>query len=148
MQLLNLWSHCFLCKDLYELANPAEWGITTTFARKHSATTKSEYCGWVFAYLFYLIILDLVKNNITFEFPMTGNADACLYVKCFQDEEFTRLYGKGKFEGIDFLSSEYKGYQIIYQWRKGKRIREKPIYVNGKLKRWFYSKINAGMKYY
>ena len=62
-----------------------------------------------------LVLLDIIKNNITFEFPMTGGYSASIYVKCFQDEDFRKLYSGGKFLGIDFIASEFKGYQIFYQ---------------------------------
>ena len=35
MQILNLWTHCFLSKDLYELANTSEWGVTKKLAEKY-----------------------------------------------------------------------------------------------------------------
>ncbi|MBO7692835.1 MAG: hypothetical protein J6T10_09430 [Methanobrevibacter sp.] len=46
---------------------------------------------------------------------MTGGYSASIYVKCFQDDDFRRLYAGGKFLGIDFIASEFKGYQMFYQ---------------------------------
>lgn len=140
--------YCFTAKDLYETTNPSKWNVTDVLAQEHGHRDRYTLCGYVLVYFFYLVLLDIIKNNITFEFPMTGGYSASIYVKCFQDEDFRKLYSGGKFLGIDFIASEFKGYQIFYQWRCHNKIREKPIYINNKLKRWFYSQINNGKQYY
>lgn len=140
--------YCFTAKELYETTNPSKWNITDSFVQSHGHRDRYTFCGYVLVYFFYLVFLDIIKNNITFEFPMTGGYSASIYVKCFQDEDFRRLYSGGKFLGIDFIASEFKGYQMFYQWRCHNRIKEKPIYINNKLKHWFYTQINNGKQYY
>ena len=140
--------YCFTAPELYETINPAKWNVTETFARKNGYDSRYILCGYVLVYFFYLVFLDIIKNNVTFEFPMTGGYSASIYVKCFQDEEFMRLYAGGKFLGIDFIASEFKGYQLFYQWRAYKKIREKPIYISNNLKDWFYDQINRGKQYF
>jgi len=140
--------YCFTSNDLYETINPSKWNVTTATAEKSKYSTNRQFCAAVLAYFFYLVFLDIIAHNVTFEFPLTGGHSANIYVKCFQDEEFYNLYAKGKFRGIDFLKSEFKGYQLYFQWRSYNKIREKPIYLGYKLTKWFYSKINQGKQYY
>lgn len=140
--------YAFTAKELYEATNPSKWNVTDVLAQSHGHRDRYTLCGYVLVYLFYLIFLDIIKNNVTFEFPMTGGYGASIYVKCFQDDDFKRLYAGGKFLGIDFIASEFKGYQIFYQWRCYNRIKEKPIYINNKLKNWFYANVNQGKQYY
>lgn len=140
--------YCFTAKELYETTNPSKWNVTDRFAYSHNICDKRTLCGYVLVYFFYLVFLDIIENNITFEFPMLGAKQGRLYVKCYQDEEFQRLYAGGSFLGIDFLKSEFKGYRITYQWRYKKAFREKPIYISNNIKNWFYSKINQGKQYY
>lgn len=140
--------YCFTARELYENINPSKWNVTDVLANAHGHRDRYTLCGYVLVYLFYLVFLDIIKNNITFEFPMTGNYSASIYVKCFDNEDFYKLYAGGKFLGIDFIASEFKGYQIYYQWRYRDKIREKPIYINNKLKYWFYDQINKGKQYY
>lgn len=140
--------YCFFARELYETTNPSKWNVTETIAQKYNYESRWHLCGSVLVYFFYLVILDIIKNNITFEFPMTGNYSASLYVKCFQDDEFKKLYSWGKFLGIDFIASEFKGYQIFYQWRCYNKIREKPLYITHNIRNWFYSQINNGKQYY
>ena len=44
---------------------------------------------------------------------------AQLSVKCFADEVFQKQYAMGRFNGIDFLQSNFKGYQIYMFYKKG-----------------------------
>lgn len=142
-------SYCFTTKELYQDTNPSKWNITNRFAQKHGAIDRFIFCGYVLVYFFYLVFLDMIENNITFEFPRVGTRYATMYIKCFQDEEFRRLYSGGAFLGIDFLKSEFKGYHIIYRWQNGKNyFKEKPVYISHNIKNWFYSKINQGKQYY
>jgi hypothetical protein len=50
--------------------------------------------------------------------------------------------------GIDFLNSNFKGYQIYFQYKYRGGWREKPIYINQKMKDMFYENINNGKQYY
>ena len=140
--------YCFNTRELYDPINPAKWNITMDFAKEQGFSSHRSLCGHVLCYLLYLIILDIIENNVTFELPLVGNKEARIYVKCFQDDDFMRMYAGGKFLGIDFIASEYKGYQIHYQWKRGHFYKEKPIYISHTIKDWFYYKINKGKQYY
>lgn len=152
MDLRKIWhffGHAFTCKDLYRYVNPLKWNIPLHFYWGTAPIWERRYlCGAVLNYLFFLIICDIIENNITFEFPLQGGDHAYMYSKCFQDDDFKQAFKRGKFNGIDFLKSEFKGYQLYFQWHRGMRIREKPIYISSKLKDWFYTEINSGKQYY
>lgn len=141
-------SFCYFPRDLYELTNPSKWGVTEPWVRSLGANSRFEYCGSVFSYFIFLVILDIIENNVTFEFPLTGWKWAKLYMKCFQGDEFKRLRAIGKFSEIDFIASEFKGYQIFFQWGNKDWFKEKPVYVNTKLKNYIASKVNQGKQYY
>lgn len=140
--MLNL-SYCFFTADMYQDFNNKKWNIGNNISN-----TPKELCCQVFAYLLFLIICDIIENNITFELPLLRDRHAYIYVKCFQDEEFEKVFRRGAFEGIDYIKSEFKGYNLFFQWQKGMKIKEKPIYITKNLKDWFYSNINSGKQYY
>lgn len=140
--------YCFTAKELYETTNPSRWNVTDTLAQSNNIISRYVLCGYVFVYFIYLVFRDIIYNNITFELPMIGGKEGRFYVKCFQDEDFRRLYSGGKFLGIDFLKSEFKGYQIFFQWKYKYTIKEKPIYVSNNLKNVLYQKVNEGKQYY
>lgn len=62
-----------------------------------------------------LIIEDIIENNITVEIPCVGSKAARFYVKCYSGDEFIEMYKHGVFKGIDYVKSEFKGYQLMFQ---------------------------------
>ena len=140
---------CFTVRDLFEGWNYKSLGIPIKVWRgKYKCECLPEMLGKIFLYFMYFVILDIIENNTTFVLPLKGNRHAMIHVKVFDGDEFQRLYSRGKFMGIDFLSSLFKGYQLFfaYNYRGGER--EKPIYIDNKMKELFYSHINAGKVYY
>lgn len=96
-----------------------------------------------------LVINDIIENNVTFEIPCVGKKEARIYVKCVSGDEFTELYKKGAFKGIDYIKSGFKGYQLMFQWKyNNTRLKEKPIYIDKTTKAKFYDYINNGKQYY
>ncbi len=140
--------YCFTARELFDNFNSKQVNIKRKIYKgNHQTQSREELFGRILTYCFYLIILDMIENNTTFVLP-TKNKDANIYVKQFTGETFKDKYRRGKFKGIDFLNSNFTGYQIYFQYEyKGGR-REKPIYINSKLKDVFYKKINEGKQYY
>ena len=117
--------------------------------KEYKADTLSEFCAQILTYFFYLVVLDIIENNTTFVFSLNSSIrSATLSVKCFDGEVFRKQYAMGRFNGIDFLQSNFKGYQLYFFYKKGSDWREKPIFINKTLKDLFYEKINNGMVYY
>ena len=139
--------HAFLADELYAQVNPAKWNVTRKIANP-KYYDQWDFCGRVFTYFFYLVVLDIIENNITLEIPIMGKNSAKIYVKCYQGEEFEQAMRRGAFQGQDFLATEFKAYRLVLQWTRGGKSREKPIYINAKIRDWFYDKINNGKKYY
>ena len=141
--------YCFTSKDLLETLNKKELNITCKMYKEYKSDTLSEFCAQILTYFFYLVILDIIENNVTFVFSLNSSSrSATLSVKCFEGEVFRKQYTKGRFKGIDFLQSNFKGYQLYFFYKKGLDWREKPIFINKTLKDLFYKKINNGMVYY
>ena len=139
--------YCFTSRELFDTLNLKLLKIPTKITRKYGDCLQ-DLCGIVLSYCLYLIILDIIENNTTFVLPLFSNREACFYVKMFDGTDFQKAYQAGKFSGIDFLNSNFKGYQIYYQYKYRGGIREKPIYINKKMKDMFYENINNGRQYY
>lgn len=140
--------HAFASFDLYFNWKDRVPIPFKVFHDKYACEKVEMFYAQVLFYCIFLILCDIIENNITFMFPFIGNNRACFYVKCFEEDEFRRLYKKGKFNDIDYLKTEFKGYQIFYQWKSKNRIREKPIYITNNLKERFHYNINQGKEYY
>ena len=141
---------CFTSQDIFDSAHKSKLGVNMKHVRAYKQDTIKELCSQVFTYFFYLVILDIIENNVTFVLPLkkNGNRSATLSVKCIDGDLFQKLYRLGSFEGIDFLASNFKGYRLMFQYDSNSGLREKNIYINDKIKKIFYDKINQGKVYY
>ena len=76
--------------------------VPTTLVRKLKMDCLQDLCGAVLTYCLYLIILDIIENNVTFVLPMHKNGvrKANISVKCIDGERFQKMYQKGSFQGI------------------------------------------------
>lgn len=140
--------YCFTAVDLFDNFNTSKISTKVKFWGKDCrANTKSELAAQILTYCFYLIILDIINNNATFVLP-TVNKEAFIHVKQFTGEQFKHMYRMGKFNDIDYLMSNFKGYQIYFRYAYKGGYREKPIYINSTLKKKFIDNINNGKQYY
>lgn len=140
--------YCFIPTDLYDNFNATALKVKRKLvSKKYSCVSKQEFCGKVLAYCLYLIILDMIENNITFMFPTVGK-EARFQVKPFTGEQFQKMYSKGKFAGIDFLSSNFTGYELCFRYQAPGGFKEKPMYISKNMKDKFYENINNGKVYY
>ena len=140
--------YCFTAYDLFETFNKKQLKIRRdTVQNKYGVNKKQLFCASVLIYCFYLILLDIIENNVTFVLP-TGNKEAVLQVKQFEGDIFKKMRQRGCFDRIDVVMSNFKGYQIYFRYQLKDGYREKPIYINEKIKKLFIDNINNGKQYY
>lgn len=141
---------CFTSQDIFDSAYKSKLGVNMKHVKAYKQDTIKELCSQVFTYFFYLVILDIIENNVTFVLPLNkhGNRTANISVKCIDGDKFQKLYSLGSFKGIDFLASNFKGYRLMFQYDSNTGVREKNIYINDKIKKIFYDNINQGKVYY
>lgn len=142
-------SYCFSAYDLYETFNKKQLKIRRDIVqKKYGVNKKQRLCASVLIYCFYLIILDIIENNITFVLPLFNNRDASIYAKPIVGDAFKSARQRGAFSDIDILASNFTGYQLTYSWSSKTGYRYKPIYINKRFKDVFYKHINSGKQYY
>ena len=108
--------------------------------------SKKVVAARVFIYMFYLIIKDIIDNNITFKLPTS--CEAYIEMGVIRDDKFIKARQNGAFAEIDFLASNFTGYKL--QYRQNKRNGAwyiKPIHVHKKLKNIIIYNTNNGKKY-
>jgi len=62
-----------------------------------------------------LVIEDVIENNATFHLP-TRKRSAEIKMKSTSDEKFAFARRKGKWADVDFLTSNFTGYQMIFKF--------------------------------
>ena len=95
-----------------------------------------------------LVLNDIIDNNVTFQLP-TGSRKADIHIRRIDGKEFVRARQNGKFQDVDFLSSNFSGNQLVLNMydREGKPTRIKPIYLNKKYKDKLTNYTNQGKQY-
>lgn len=105
----------------------------------------------VFKYCVYLVVKDIVENNVTFHLPNYTTNGAEIHMEAISGEDFIKVRKAGKFKEIDFLESCFTGFQM-YLYIHGKRdnflyAKKYPIYISNKLKNLLNQLTNNGKQY-
>lgn len=100
----------------------------------------------VFKECFKVVLQDIIDNNVTFQLP-TSPKKACIHMKRLAGDDFIHARKHGKFKDVDFLASNFSGYQLEFIMEGSKVERTKPIYVDKNLKDKITEKTNQGTQY-
>lgn len=97
-----------------------------------------------------LVLDDIIDNNITFELPTGSARKTQIRMGRTTGQDFTKARRNGKFADVDFLTSNFSGYQIMLEmlYKDGRPIRTKPIYVDNNRKQRITENTNNGKQYY
>lgn len=93
-----------------------------------------------------IILNDVISNKVRFSIP--GNTSSYIDFKVYKDEDFIFNRNLGRFQDIDFIESDFMGYQLFYYIQGKAYFKEMPIYLGGDIKRDFTNRINNGEKFY
>lgn len=138
--------HAFKPRDWFETYNYQRLGITKKVCRQYGSENGEVFCARIFAYLMYLIFLDIIVNNVTFKTPIGFGQESYIHVKGY-DKDYI-LKHPTRFAYLDPIGSEWIGYQFVYNFPIHLGRKEKTLYIYGKLSKLFYTYVNNGRKYY
>lgn len=108
--------------------------------------TKQHYLqtfAKMLRYLFYLIIIDIIENNVTFKFPVSTSLEMVPYT----GDDFVRMCKLGCFDDIDYLASNFTGYRLKLTYRTRYKTWRKCIAVSDYLKQRITKYTNEGKRY-
>ena len=140
--------YCFTNRDLFENLNLKELNLPKHIRKEKKKDTLTEYVTTVFMECFQMILLDIIENNATFVLPLFGNKEACFYVKTYGGENFRKARSAGMFQDIDYLTTGFKAYNIVFQYSSPAGLKEKVLHLSPKIKKLFIDNINSGKQYY
>lgn len=95
----------------------------------------------------YIILQDIINNNVTFWLPLTGAKKCNIHIRRVQGDEFKNLRKSGKWKDIDILKSMFSGYQLSLYMLGNRTPRIKPIYLNKELTQIITDNTNLGITY-
>lgn len=119
-----------------------------TVKKIYSDGDKRSLSASIFTKGMQLIIEDIIENNVHFLLPTLGTTEAYLYMKRTCGQEFKNAYKNGKWRDVDFLTSNFSGYQLSLSVKSKKRPeKEKSIYLGYKHKDRITELTNEGKRY-
>ena len=141
--------HCFTGKDLFnnfpvnKLKMSKEQCIAT-----YPDGSKRDLAASIFTRSVQIVIDDIINNNVDFKFPTLGQTQAYLRMKRTTGQNFKKAFKNGKWNDVDFLTSNFSGYQIVLDMESKKRTtRQKDIYLSPKDRDRITENTNLGKQY-
>lgn len=120
----------------------------TTLKKLTSDYNKREFAEQIFAKGMQLIIEDIIENNIHFQLPKKATSESYLFMNKTQNEEFKKAFKKGKWRDVDFITSNFTGYQLALSIKSKRRAEKiKPVYLGYKHKDRITELTNEGKRY-
>lgn len=109
---------------------------------------KKRMAASIFVTCMQVVIQDIIDNNTQFKLPPIGSGSSYIQMKRFENDEFKKLFKAGKWRDVDFLTSNFTGYQLAFYMQSQKRpSKEKPIYVSAMYRDQITEKTNQGFTY-
>ena len=141
--------HCFTGKDIFnnfpvnKLKMSKEQCIAT-----YSDGSKRDLAASIFTRSVQIVVDDIINNNVDFKFPTLGQTQAYLRMKRTTGQNFKKAFKNGKWNDVDFLTSNFSGYQIVLDMESKKRTtRQKDIYLSPKDRDRITENTNLGKQY-
>ena len=141
--------HCFTGKDLFnnfpvnKLKMSKEQCIATC-----PDGSKRDLAASIFTRSVQMVVDDIINNNVDFKFPTLGQTQAYLRMKRTTGQNFKKAFKNGKWNDVDFLTSNFSGYQIVLDMESKKRTtRQKDIYLSPKDRDRITENTNLGKQY-
>ena len=141
--------HCFTGKDLFnnfpvnKLKMSKEQCVAT-----YPDGSKRDLAASIFTRSVQMVVDDIINNNVDFKFPTLGQTQAYLRMKRTTGQNFKKAFKNGKWNDVDFLTSNFSGYQIVLDMESKKRTtRQKDIYLSPKDRDRITENTNLGKQY-
>lgn len=141
--------HTFTAKDLFHNFPINKLKMDYDVVRKiYSDGDKRSLSASIFNKGLQLIVEDIIENNTHFLLPTLGSSEAYLYMNKTSGNDFKKAFKRGKWRDVDFLTSNFTGYQLALSVKSKKRPEKKKlIYLGYKHKDRITELTNEGKRY-
>ena len=141
--------HCFTGRDLFDNFPVKKLQMTKEqCVNTYSDGSKRDLAASIFMRSVQMVVDDIIDNNVDFKFPTLGRTQAYMRMKRTNGKQFKKAFKNGKWNDIDFLTSNFSGYQIGIDMESTKRTpRQKPVYLSPKYRDRITENTNLGKQY-
>lgn len=114
----------------------------------YSDGNKRDLAAQIFARSMQMIVNDIIDNNVHFKLPGRPSSQSYIYMKRTSDREFKKAFRNGKWNDVDFIESNFSGYQLTLETEyRNKPSKSKPIYLSAKDRDRITENTNNGKQY-
>lgn len=141
--------HAFTLHDLFMNFPVRKLKMTPEQCKEiYSDGSKRDLAASIFAKCLEKVVDDIIENNVHFKLPSMGGTQSYIYVNRTYGDRFKRAFKKGKWRDVDFITSNFCGYQLVFKMESEKRLpRQKNIYLTGEYKQKLTDNTNNGKQY-
>lgn len=109
---------------------------------------KEYLASKIFTDAVQMVMDDIIDNSVTFEISLNKKQLGQLYIKEVSGEDFINEYKNGRHKYIDYLDTNFTGYNPVFKYSKAGYTVEKPIYLDKKRQQRIAERANSGKSYY
>lgn len=114
----------------------------------YSDGNKRDLAAQIFARSMEIIVDDIIENNVHFKLPGRPNLQSYIYMKRTSDQEFKKAFRNGKWNDVDFIESNFSGYQLTLETQYNEKMpKSKSIYLSAKDRDRITEYTNNGKQY-
>lgn len=133
-------------KDLFENFDLKSVEIPKEAVEQAKLDKRRKLCKRIFRDYYFLILQELIDNNICFELPI-GSRKAVIKMTQVTGENFQNAYANGKFRNIDYLKTYFTAYDPIIELQYNTWSKYIPINWSKYFYKQVEDKVNAGQQY-
>lgn len=141
--------HAFSAKDMFMNLPVRKLKMSVEQCKEiYSDGNKRDLAEQIFIRHLQMVIDDIIDNNVHFKLPGLGRTQSYMYMNRVSDDKFKKAFKNGKWRDVDFITSNFSGYQLVLELQSEKRLpRVKPIYLAPRDKQRITDNTNNGKQY-
>ena len=141
--------HTFSAKELFQNFPLSKLKMSKEQCLKeYPDGNKRDLASSIFARSVEIVVDDIIENNVQFKLPGLGQTQSYLQMKRTEGDDFKQAFRNGKWRDIDFIKSNFNGYQLSFIMQSLKRpMREKLIYLSKNKTQKITEYTNKGKQY-
>lgn len=141
--------HAINGRQLFRKFNPKRIKTPNSEIKKIVKSQHKEYlASKIFTDALQMIIDDIIDNSVTFEIGLNKKQLGQIYIKEVNGEDFLNEYKNGRHKYIDYLNTNFTGYNPVFKYSKAGYTIEKPIYLDKNRQKRIANRANSGKSYY
>lgn len=141
--------HTFSAKELFQNFPLKKLKLSKqNCIKQYPDGNKRDYASSIFVRSVEMVIDDIIENNTQFKFPGLGQTNAYMQINRTTGPDFKQAFRNGKWRNIDFIKTNFSGYQVYLIMQSLKRTsREKTIYLSKNKTDKLTEYVNNGKQY-